>query len=314
MNERELLERGWPKEMIKEYFKKADLSLPKNSQITLKSIAKNYGKPLLTEVSLEIKPGAIIGITGKSGSGKTTLLNIISGYLKPDQGEIQYNIGGQTKQKINEYIGYSPQEPSVYLHLTVLENLLLFASMYGINEEESYIRAKQLLKTMDLYNDEDTIASELSGGMLRRLDIACALVNNPSVLLLDEPTADLDPELRKKILHIIHKINKKGTTVVVASHFMEEIQHLCTELYDLDQGKLNPQKLTNIVKIQTRTKNYQEITEQINAESNIKAGMLVLKSNEPKLIEKAVNAAVKAKQKIIYIEGSENERTTKKIN
>jgi ABC-2 type transport system ATP-binding protein len=141
-------------------------------------------------------------------------------------------------KEIKRLFGFAAQRPSVYGKLTLLENLDLFGSMYDLSKDARVTNSKILLKLMGLWDSRNTIAEKLSGGMMKRLDIACALIHDPKILILDEPTADLDPYLRKQMWYLIRKINSKGTTIILSSHFLDELEELCDRIGITHQGKM----------------------------------------------------------------------------
>lgn len=222
--------------------------------IKAEEIAKSFGeKQVLDGINLEIKAGEIFGIIGMSGSGKTTLLNMLIGFLKPDAGDIKFRMEHLLELHDKEaqfrsvykrgidlrrIIGFAAQTPSFYPSLTVRENLDYFGSLYGLSRDQRKSNIQTLLKFMELEQDGKTVAKELSGGMQKRLDIACALMHDPKVLIMDEPTADLDPILREQMWNIIRDINKKGTTIMIASHFLDELETLCDRIGLLFEGRI----------------------------------------------------------------------------
>ncbi len=186
-----------------------------------------------------------------SGSGKTTLLNTIIGHLYPEQGYVKYcppYMLDESKPEYNNIIdnlnevkktfGFAPQTPSFYPKLTVKENLYLFGSFYDIDNTILKRNINHLLKLTKLERFKDKLASELSGGMQRRLNIICGMIHKPYLLLLDEPTADLDPILREETWELIKEINRMGTTVIVASHLLEELEEYCTSIAILHNGHI----------------------------------------------------------------------------
>ncbi len=217
--------------------------------IRLKGVKKSFNrKSVLNNVNLDIKKGEVFGVIGLSGSGKTTLLNSLIGFLEPEEGKILYNHPTfPTKYSISIFedllevrkiFGFAPQNPSFYPKLTAEENLDHFGSLYKIRKDIRKKNTEYLLKLVDLYDAKDTVGDSLSGGMQKRLSIACALIHNPKVLILDEPTADLDPHLRNQMWDIIKNINKQGTTVLVSSHFLEEVELLCDRVGVLHNGHM----------------------------------------------------------------------------
>lgn len=217
--------------------------------IRLKGVKKSFDRKVILEnVNLDIKKGEIFGVIGLSGSGKTTLLNSLIGFLEPEEGKILYNHPTfPTKYAISIFddllevrkiFGFAPQNPSFYPKLTAEENLDHFGSLYKIRKDVRKKNIEYLLKLVNLYESKDTVGDALSGGMQKRLSIACALIHNPKVLILDEPTADLDPHLRNQMWDIIKNINKQGTTVLVSSHFLEEVELLCDRIGILHNGNM----------------------------------------------------------------------------
>lgn len=236
-----LLTAGWPQALVDEYLGKIAKKvkrleqLPTSALIMLNNVSKKFdSKVVLENVNLEIVPGEVFGIIGLSGTGKTTLLNLIVGFLEPDAGDIVVKLSDgsitsitKSPELVKTLYGFSTQNTSFYGKLTVRENLQHFGSLYGINPVLLTARINDLVELVGLKDSADVIAQHLSGGMQKRLDIACAMIHEPRVLILDEPTADLDPLLRKQMWNLIGEINKRGTTIIVASHFVSEIEDGC---------------------------------------------------------------------------------------
>ena len=199
--------------------------------IELKGVDKGFGKKeVLKNVSLSIPDKIIFGIIGISGSGKTTLLKLMVGFYKPDKGSVLVNNKNIGKADIKELFGFATQSNCFYPKLTVEENLKYFGSLYGLDSGTIKKNIDNILNLVELKDSRDVVADNLSGGMQRRLDLACALVNNPKILILDEPTEDLDPALRKQMLSLIKKINSLGTTIILTSHLLGEVEHVCDEV------------------------------------------------------------------------------------
>ncbi len=225
-----------------------------NEVIKVINLTKRFGrKTILKNVNMDIYLGEIFGIIGMSGSGKTTLLNSIIGFLQPEIGDIQFKIEHLLNFKNNNnqfrsvftnenvvkmLFGFASQDPSIYLKLTCMENLNYFGRLYNIPSSIRKTNIEIILKLMNLYESKDIPAAYLSGGMKKRLDIACALIHDPKILILDEPTADLDPLLRKQMWNLINEINAKGTTIILTSHFLDELERYCNRVCILNESEI----------------------------------------------------------------------------
>ena len=224
---------------------------PHKEIIRFESLSKNFGSKIVIDgVSFGIREGEIFGIVGMSGSGKTTLLNLLIGFLEPSQGDIKFlsdiaptlDSPGvylsvlQHKRDVKHLFGFAAQQPSFYEQLTCEENLDYFGCMHDLRRNIRKTNAKILLSLMGLEDSRKKLGVALSGGMQKRLDIACALVHDPKVLVLDEPTSNLDPVLRKQMWDLIKKINRSGTTIILSSHFIDEIESLCDRVIIIHEG------------------------------------------------------------------------------
>ena len=204
--------------------------------IKIKNLTKGFKKRVvLDNINLEIFPGEIFGIIGMSGSGKSTLLNSLIGFIEPEKGDTLFYSKKAKKFKsihkdpinIRREFGFATQAASFYPTLTIKENLHHFGTLYGLPRKVKHKNAENLLKMTGLFKHKDTLANNLSGGMEKKLSIACSLIHNPKLLILDEPTADLDPLSRIETWDLIKGIHKLGTTVIVASHFLAELEEVC---------------------------------------------------------------------------------------
>jgi ABC-2 type transport system ATP-binding protein len=209
--------------------------------LEVRDLKKCYGATIaLDGVSFTVGAGEMFGLLGPNGAGKTTLLSIASCLLEPSGGEAQ--IDGRVlrvaDKAIRRFIGIVPQELAIYGELTARENLRFFGALYGLPKEELHERVEAVLKAIGLADHGGARAETFSGGMKRRLNLGAALVHNPRLLLLDEPTTGVDPQSRHHIFEEVRRLNAAGVTVVYTSHYMEEVQALCTRVGIIDHGRL----------------------------------------------------------------------------
>lgn len=195
--------------------------------IELENLSKDFGKiKAVKDVSLKVKRGSIYGLLGPNGAGKSTTIRMICGVLMPTQGKAI--IDGMDvysdAEAIKSRIGYMSQKFSLYDDLTVLENLKFYASLYGIYGKERNERIKQLIEMAGISGRENQLAGNLSGGWKQRLALGCALIHKPSLLILDEPTAGVDPVARRIFWELIFKLASQGITVLVTTHYMDEAE------------------------------------------------------------------------------------------
>lgn len=209
--------------------------------IEFNNVTKRYDDKLAVDkVDFTINKGEIFGLLGPNGAGKSTLISMLCGIVNIDKGDIR--VGGHSiiknPIKVKELLGYVPQELAIFENLTILDNLDYFAGMYGLKGKLKKERIKEALKVTGLDDRKKDKVKKLSGGMKRRLNIACAILHHPEVLIMDEPTVGIDPQSRNHILEFTKDLNKKyGTTIIYTSHYMEEIQKLCNSLIIVDEGK-----------------------------------------------------------------------------
>ena len=198
----------------------------------VENVVKRFGSfTALDGVSFSIKEGEIFGLLGHNGAGKSTLISIISLISKPTSGAV--SVFGKKDRSL---IGLAPQENAVYADLTCLENVVHFARLYGV--KNPVIVAAHLLSVLGLEGKAEARARDLSGGMRRRLNLACSMVYNPKLLILDEPTAGLDPIARRALWKTIKDVRKEGITILLTTHYMDEAEHLCDRVAILDSGRL----------------------------------------------------------------------------
>jgi len=289
------------------------------TQIELKGVTKEFGRNvILDKIDLKIPARKIFGIIGESGSGKTTLLKTLIGYWKPDDGEIFYD-GRDLKRDmryIKQTVGFATQDNCVYPKLTVRENLEYFGAMCNVPSATLNRNIDKILDLVELKHADNKLAEELSGGMQRRLDIACALVHNPKILILDEPTEDLDPLLRRDIVELIKKINENDTTIIITSHLLDETDSLCDEIAIIHDGKILEAGPTDELKdhyskneevhIVTRGKKYKEIVRKLNKGSFDKAvvegNTLILQSKDAEKLLSHVLKVVESTDRLIEVD------------
>ena len=211
--------------------------------LNVNSISKNYDKKkILDDISFKLYENEILAIAGYSGVGKTTLLNIICGVELQDSGKIECN----NKNKL----GYSSQKHSFYEELTIEENLQYFSTLYGFSKDEVKKRIEELLEKFDLEQAKKVKGESLSEGQKKRLDIACALINHPRIVIFDEPTANLDFKLRKDLLHYIKQIKQEGVSILFVSHILGEIEEVADRVMILNDSKITKLKSSKGLKKQ----------------------------------------------------------------
>ncbi|MCA0335190.1 MAG: ABC transporter ATP-binding protein [Bacteroidetes bacterium] len=209
--------------------------------IEIKNLKKHFnGREALKGISLSIKDGEFYGLLGPNGAGKTTTISILSSILNADSGTVSienFNLNAQSKD-IKKIIGVVPQEIALYNELSALDNLLFWGGMYNISNKNLLNRANELLRLFGLEDRKNDKVKSYSGGMKRRVNIAAALLHNPKVLFMDEPTVGIDPQSRNLIFEIVEKLNKEGMTIVYTTHYMEEAEKLCDRIGIIDNGQI----------------------------------------------------------------------------
>lgn len=209
--------------------------------IKINNLTKKYGdKIALNNVSFKIKNGDFFSLFGKNGAGKSTTIGIISSLIKKDTGKIYIDTYDLDKDflYIRMLIGLVPQEYNFNQFESVIEIIINQAGYYGIQKNKALIKAKEILSLFDLWNKKDTPSIKLSGGMKRRLMIARALIHEPKILILDEPTAGVDIISRRLIWNFLTEMNKNGVTIILTTHYLEEIEKLCKNVAIIDNGNI----------------------------------------------------------------------------
>ena len=204
-------------------------------------LTKKYGSKIAVDnLNLEIRKGEIFGLLGPNGAGKSTTMNMICDILRPTLGNVE--LFGKdlhkNRKEILKKLGYIPQDLAIHGNLKAWENVELFTSLYGIKGEALKTAIDESLEYVGLLEKRNEYAKNFSGGMKRRLNIACALGHKPELLIFDEPTVGIDPQSRNFILNKIKQSNEEGTTIIYTSHYMEEVEAICTRIAIMDDGKI----------------------------------------------------------------------------
>ena len=209
--------------------------------IEIEGLSKAYADVVAVDgLTLEIGKGELFGLLGPNGSGKTTTINCLCGLVKPNAGSMRvggYDVATEI-QKVRAILGVSPQETAVYAHLTGRENIEFFGELYSTPKELLKKSTESLVQKLGLAQDADRRLGRYSGGMRRRVSIAMALVQDPQVVFLDEPTVTMDPQSRRAMWDIIRELKAGGKTIVLTTHYMEEAEALCDRVGIIDHGKL----------------------------------------------------------------------------
>lgn len=209
--------------------------------VKVDKLVKRYKDKLAVDnLSFHIPEGKVVGLLGPNGAGKTSTIHAIMGLINYDQGDIE--IFGLSPKKheieIKKGIGFVPQNICVYSDLSVEENLIFFGKLYGLKKKALKESVQNVLDDIGLNDRKKDKAHTLSGGMLRRLNIGCAMVHSPKLLIMDEPTVGIDAKNRNELLKVIKSLNDKGKTIIYTSHYMHEVEYLCDEIIIMDEGRV----------------------------------------------------------------------------
>jgi len=203
--------------------------------LSIRAAEKAYaGVPALRGVSLNLYPGELLGFLGPNGAGKTTLIRCLAGRTKLDRGTIKF--GDQLRK--NELLGVVPQSLAVYEDLTAEQNLTAFGKLHGVPRKELRARVGHALRWTKLEDRRKKLVKTFSGGMKRRLNIACSVLHHPKILLLDEPTVGVDPQSRERIYEMLDELRQRGTAILLTTHQLEEAQSRCNRIAIVDQGRV----------------------------------------------------------------------------
>ena len=207
--------------------------------LQVKNLYKKYDKTeAIAGVDFSIKQGEIYGLLGPNGAGKSTLIKMIAGIEKKDEGEIIFE---EKERNINKYkrnMGILTQDIAIYPSFTAYENISFFCSLYSFKGKELKRRVEKSLEFVGLSDCKNKKAKEFSGGMMRRLHLACAVAHTPKLIIMDEPTVGIDPQSRNHTLQSVKILKDNGASIIYTSHYMEEIEEICDEICILDKGKI----------------------------------------------------------------------------
>ena len=211
-----------------------------NTVVKISNLVKRYGSLIAVDhFSMEIKEGEILGLLGPNGSGKTTTLNCLLSLLSYDKGTIE--VFGRPMMPdsydLKKDIGVVLQNVAVFDTLTVYENIDFFCGLYVTDREERKKNVEEAIEFAGLQDYRKFRPKKLSGGLLRRLNIACGIAHKPRLIIFDEPTVAVDPQSRNSILEGIRKLNREGATVIYTSHYMEEVEEICSRIVIMDKGR-----------------------------------------------------------------------------
>lgn len=211
------------------------------SLLEIRKVSKRFKDVLaVDDITFSVEKGEIFGLLGPNGAGKSTTISMISTLLKPTKGDIFYNGESIVKKPklIQQTLGVVPQEIALYPTLTGYENLKFWGHAYGLRGKALKSRVEEVSEIIGLHDRLKSKVDKYSGGMKRRLNIGAALMHKPQLLIMDEPTVGIDPQSRNHILDTVLKLNKEGMTIVYTSHYMEEVEQLCTRISIMDRGKI----------------------------------------------------------------------------
>lgn len=263
--------------------------------VEIRNIVKVYddGTKALNDVSITIPQGKIYGLLGPNGAGKSTLIGIVSGTVNKTSGTATiFGLDNSKEiQKTKSLLGVVPQEIVSEPIFTVYEVLDFFSGFYGVKKNDRKKRIEEVLEAMGLSDKKESKARYLSGGMKRRLMVAKALIHNPKLVILDEPTAGVDVQLRQQIWDYVQELNKRGTTIIFTTHYLEEAEKLCEEIAIINKGKVIVEETTDKLKYLFGETTIEATLDNINFELQPKldTDIIVFNGNDVKITTKAGN-------------------------
>ena len=236
-------------------------------EIIIENLTKRFEDvTAVKELSLTVPEGELFGLLGPNGAGKTTTINVLCGLLQPTSGSV--TVGGfnvvKEPEKVKALIGVCPQDTAIYDYLTGRENVEFFGSLHLMSKKDLTENTNNLLEKMGLTEDADRRVQKYSGGMRRRVNLAIALIHNPHIAFLDEPTVAMDPQSRHAVWDFIRELREKGTTIILTTHYMEEAEELCDRVGIIDYGSLialgSPQQLKEKYEVKDLEEVFIELT------------------------------------------------------
>ncbi|KON87993.1 antibiotic ABC transporter ATP-binding protein [Sporosarcina globispora] len=278
---------------------------------TVKLTKSFKDKKVVDEINLYLHAGESVGLLGPNGAGKSTTISMIASLIRPTSGDVKLD-GKSTIQNpsdLRKVLGVVPQEIALYEELSAYENLKFFGKAYRVERERLEVRIQEVLDMVGLKDRQKELIKTFSGGMKRRINIAAALLHNPRILILDEPTVGIDPQSRNHILETVRELNEThGTTVLYTSHYMEEVEQLCNRVYIMDHGKIiatgSKEELMSILSSEDTigvqlSKRSEAFTDKIKTLPDVlqveqtKEGLRILAKKNHNLLSNLVHAAEK---------------------
>ena len=273
--------------------------------LQVKNLYKKYDKTeAIAGVDFSIKQGEIYGLLGPNGAGKSTLIKMIAGIEKKDEGEIIFE---EKERNINKYkrnMGILTQDIAIYPSFTAYENISFFCSLYSFKGKELKRRVEKSLEFVGLSDCKNKKAKEFSGGMMRRLHLACAIAHTPKLIIMDEPTVGIDPQSRNHTLQSVKILKDNGASIIYTSHYMDEIEEICDEICILDKGKIIAEGTSNYLKenfsksniytiaLKSKLENIEKYIIRVDGIENVSVDDKVIKctySNNSNILQKLVN-------------------------
>lgn len=231
------------------------------AEILLTGLGKSFGTvKALDGLTLRVQSGGIYGVVGPNGAGKTTLLRLLAGLLKPSSGSLEILLDGKKPQiqALKDALAYFPQDQSLYPDLSCMEHLRFFRDLYGIGHKEFEERSARLLEICGLTKFQYRRAGQLSGGMYKKLGLACVLLHSPAILLLDEPTIGVDPISRREVWALLQSFAREGMLVVLSTSYLDEAER-CGNVALLEEGKLLLEGEPSVLLKQENARDFAEI-------------------------------------------------------